>query len=1215
MGYNTTKTSGYDRSANPTAGGANIQPVPLLGIVKDNIDPNRTGRIRVYLLDNSGADENDDGAWKTLQYLSPFFGRTSPQGPDSGFGEYKLNSSSYGMWFSPPDIGTTVVCIFINGDMSPQTSFYIGAVPDPNALRMVPAIGANFDTEDVVFNEGEATSLSGVIRVPVTNMNSNDPKLSNTNSFITSAKTVHSYSSSILFQQGIIRDPIRGPISSSAQRESPSRVGWGVSTPGRPIYEGGYWDETLPEALKNSDKNGLKIISRRGGHSFVMDDGDASGRDQLVRIRSSKGHQILMSDDGQTLMLLHSNGQSYVELGKEGTVDIYSTNSVNIRTQGDLNLHADNNVNIHANKEFKIHAQNIQVESETDYNLKVGANCQATVFGKYTVKSAGPLALEALSEASIVSASITYVKGSLVLLNTGSPSTKPAEVPPMTIIAHTDTLFDDEKGYLAAPGKLLSITSRAPAHAPWAHANQGVDVNVDLAASSQLPIPPTGSLLESNNQLLDPAIKVDSGIISAMPKSAGAISQTLTQSVTAAMLGTSATAAALDAQSAVKNGVSVIKDATGKSKVVVGQFAQTPEQLESGGVLKPGSAKLVNSLIEGGANPAEALTNNLFTGKSGAANLNELTNSVGAQATSLVSNFQQAQTSLTSTGLITGREDPAQIAGSVMSVANEGLAPTLNSIAAFSGGGVTGQLRLGSNSLTSLTARFSSGSFSASVGLGSLTAGVSKWMSSGNFAAGLSLLKSGFGSFNLSINGMKRSLGVSQISLSTSGAVAGAFKAISASLTPFKPRVPQNLKQLAQESAQQVEENSLNGVGGNDLLSAVNISTSISTDSGRAVINGNLEDILTAGTEGGTPNLGRIAISGGSSGRNSSRFGVSLNNDGISVSTGLRGTAGAAGINVRLPQGNDSYPGVNNPSSTVNMLLGGILDSSNRTISLAGNPAASLASGVDRLPGGQGAIAQLVNNNGIAVKVPGLDKIKALINGAQTAAMNGLPDNIDSILGQNTGGLSALASTGLPAGPAAQLQAAISSVGGGSSVKLPTIGVETNNRKAVSSSIDTILGDPGIPAPSFTGIPPSGFDPTAALASVPPSVPTSGGSTTTPATSNPIVSGSPDSLFDQYEAKVKQLLDTDLEHIRYGQNVLNPAGQSRDFLEKTLPPGDPKIAEAVKRSDAAQAEYEKIKEKKLVILDELNALYKAMPKSKRNAVSQSPSALFWSYGS
>ena len=197
-------------------------------------------------------------------------------------------------------------------------------------MQMVPAIGSS---DNVVPNQGEAQGLAGASRSPVTSINTNNKSVSDSTNYLDAPKPVHSYTASIMSQQGIIRDPIRGPISSSAAREPVSRVGWGVATPGRPIMEGGYTDENLPQNLENNNnQEQLKVTARRGGHSIVMDDGDIIGRDQLIRIRTALGHQILMNDDGQTLMILHSNGQSYVELGKEGTVDIFSTNSFNVRT-------------------------------------------------------------------------------------------------------------------------------------------------------------------------------------------------------------------------------------------------------------------------------------------------------------------------------------------------------------------------------------------------------------------------------------------------------------------------------------------------------------------------------------------------------------------------------------------------------------------------------------------------------------------------------------------------------------------------------------------------------------------------------------------------------------------------------------------------------------------------------------------------------------------
>jgi hypothetical protein len=43
---------GSTKASKPTAGGANIRSVPVIGIVKNNIDPIKAGRIQVYLLDN-----------------------------------------------------------------------------------------------------------------------------------------------------------------------------------------------------------------------------------------------------------------------------------------------------------------------------------------------------------------------------------------------------------------------------------------------------------------------------------------------------------------------------------------------------------------------------------------------------------------------------------------------------------------------------------------------------------------------------------------------------------------------------------------------------------------------------------------------------------------------------------------------------------------------------------------------------------------------------------------------------------------------------------------------------------------------------------------------------------------------------------------------------------------------------------------------------------
>ncbi len=720
MPIDTTKQKGPVKSSRPESGGANVKNYPIIGVVKDNIDPTRAGRIKVALQDGKGAvDPDSAGNWVTVQYLSTFFGTigsSSGEGAED-YGSYKNNPTSYGQWQAPPDIGTKVVCIFVNGDLN--AGYYIGAIPEPEALQMVPAIGAS---DKVTLNQGEADGFGGATRLPVTNLNTNNKDKADSNQFLDTPRPVHSYSASVMSQQGIIRDPVRGPISSSASRETVSRVGWGVATPGRPIYQGGYDDSTLPENLSGEKAQELKVISRRGGHSIVMDDGDVIGRDQLVRIRTALGHQILMSDDGQTLMILHSNGQSYVELGKEGTVDIYSTNSINMRTQGDFNIHADRHVNIHAMENLNIQAKNIHTNSEEETKSRAGKDYRIEALNNFTVKAGAAFAASSGGEASMVAGGQAFVNGSKVNLNSGSPGLTPATVPIISLVAQTDTLFDEGKGWAAAPGKLLSIASRAPAHFPWANAGMGVDVKTSGNASDNLPKAPSNAVQNVNAAAAaSGATPPNTATVASVPAT-NSVSPAMDKNTTGAVLGAVATTAATGVTApAVAGGAAIIPTSAGakasgligainqvagnintaigqvnqvvstassvvnqvstsvtQSAVAVGSFAQTPQQLTQSGILKPGSSNLINGLASAGKSIINSVPDSLFIGKAGAENVTALATNVVAQAQSAVTVMQSAQKALGDAGILTGKESSTQTAGLVTATATAGIEQTIS---------------------------------------------------------------------------------------------------------------------------------------------------------------------------------------------------------------------------------------------------------------------------------------------------------------------------------------------------------------------------------------------------------------------------------------------------------------------------------------------------------------------------------------------------------
>ena len=59
MAENTQKLRGKLKTANPSVAGGDTKMYPILATVKDNIDPNHSGRIKVLLGDKAVQDPED----------------------------------------------------------------------------------------------------------------------------------------------------------------------------------------------------------------------------------------------------------------------------------------------------------------------------------------------------------------------------------------------------------------------------------------------------------------------------------------------------------------------------------------------------------------------------------------------------------------------------------------------------------------------------------------------------------------------------------------------------------------------------------------------------------------------------------------------------------------------------------------------------------------------------------------------------------------------------------------------------------------------------------------------------------------------------------------------------------------------------------------------------------------------------------------------------
>jgi hypothetical protein len=108
-----------------------------------------------------------------------------------------------------------------------------------------------------------------------------------------------------------------------------------------------------------------------------MDDGNVLGTDQLVRLRTAAGHQILMHDTEETIYISHARGNSWVELTADGSINIYGKQGFNLRSEGNVNIHSDQNINLNAKGNVNVNKTPVIVAntnsfSDTVFNTVTG---------------------------------------------------------------------------------------------------------------------------------------------------------------------------------------------------------------------------------------------------------------------------------------------------------------------------------------------------------------------------------------------------------------------------------------------------------------------------------------------------------------------------------------------------------------------------------------------------------------------------------------------------------------------------------------------------------------------------------------------------------------------------------------------------------------------------------------------------------------------------
>jgi hypothetical protein len=498
-------------------------PGPFLARVVSQVDDTYMGSLEVELLGPSGASL-EIGQTVTVKYMTPFYGITKKTS-DPNQNSFQNSQQSYGMWMVPPDPGTIVMVIYVNAD--PKRAYWIGCVPDENMNFMMPGVAA---TERVVeYTKGDNNVPDAHLgRAPTGEYNkliaenntAGDPELK--------LKPQHPFFTT-LQNQGLTLDDIRGITTSSARREFPSAV-FGISTPG-PL------DKTSAGRRGPKGNVGQQIknapLSRLGGTTFVMDDGDdkfirmtkanagppvyealealpdeqaPSGdvtvpHNDLVRIRTRTGHQILLHNSEDLIYIANAAGTSWIELTSDGKIDIYANDSISVHTKADMNFYADRDINMEAGRNINMKSKTrTQMESTGDFNFLVGGNYKVAVTGNYinVLKNFNVTATAAVNLTSL-NTNLRSSNNIIMTANTISENRAPAATAVSTApkaLSAFDNFFN------ATGGKITSIMKRIPNHEPWPQHENLDPLFMTPSSTDRENTEPIKFTANANNQLV-----------------------------------------------------------------------------------------------------------------------------------------------------------------------------------------------------------------------------------------------------------------------------------------------------------------------------------------------------------------------------------------------------------------------------------------------------------------------------------------------------------------------------------------------------------------------------------------------------------------------------------------------------------------------------------------------------------------------------------------
>lgn len=408
-----------------------------IGRVVDTNDPQQMGRIRVFC----PAWDSDnvtlvDVPW--CMYMTPFGGSVSQitRGPEDSISEGKV---SYGMW-AIPKVNSQVIVMCI--DNNPHFRVWMGCIYDQFSPHTMP------NGRFLENGEGPLTSSENNIE-PIY---SNYKKAFNNDKTYEWKTRIEDYTVTSINNFITNENRTESSIPDFKDGYSLSRINPNVTINNLPNLDSQIYSWTTP-----------------GFHSIMMDDKKVNSR---MRFRTSTGHQILLDDTNERIYISTSNGENYIEMDKNGNIDIFSNRRISIRSKSDINLTSDETIRFHGKKglhfstedgDIRVDSKNANLYFNVDKNYII--NCKENFSlesNKLNILSKEYLTINSNGNFNIKGSTTNITGLDLININGGSnvlitSSAIHLNGPHANI---SDTVVIEEP-------QLAFLTNRVPDHEPW----------------------------------------------------------------------------------------------------------------------------------------------------------------------------------------------------------------------------------------------------------------------------------------------------------------------------------------------------------------------------------------------------------------------------------------------------------------------------------------------------------------------------------------------------------------------------------------------------------------------------------------------------------------------------------------------------------------------------------------------------------------------------